>query len=227
MIVGSGLIAKAFQSRKSADCNKTVIFASGVSNSSERDVSAFAREKLLLRDTLLKHDGDKIIYFSTCSIEDPELKHSPYCKHKMEMENLVRTSSDFSIFRLPQVVGKTSNPHTLTNFIYNQIKSGCEFKVWLNAKRCLIDVEDVVSIVTTLIHRNIDTVNIASPFSISILDLVKIFEMVLEKNANYSIVEAGGAYLIDTDLALSVASSIGVLFDENYVEKVIRKYYAK
>ncbi len=43
----------------------------------------------------------------------------------------------------------------------------------------------------------------------------------------YSVLDAGGSYFIDTEKARKTAQSIGINFDDSYVERVIRKYYGK
>jgi len=225
MIIGNGLIASAFKSRFGDDPS-VIVFASGVSNSRESRGEEFLREKQILMECMSYEKFT--LYFSTCSINDPELLDAPYVVHKKEMETLVRSSQDYAIFRLPQVVGKTPNPNTLTNYLYKQIMSETHFQVWRHAMRNLIDVDDVASIVTHLIRASLAnriTMNIACPFSISIPQLVNVFELVLGKKANYAFVEAGGAYSIDSSLAIEAANQIGVDFEENYIEKLIRKYY--
>lgn len=140
------------------------------------------------------------------------------------------STKDYSIFRLPQVVGKTSNPNTLTNYLCQQIISGANFQVWRHASRNLIDVDDVASICSYLVRNSlVDRIatNIACPFSISIPQLVSIFEIVLGKKANYSFVESGGTYEIEVGLAAKAAIQVGVNFDATYVEKLIRKYYGQ
>ena len=58
--------------------------------------------------------------------------------HKKEMESLVRLSKDSVIFRLPQVVGRTPNPDTLTNYFYKRIMFGANFQVWRHDKISVI-----------------------------------------------------------------------------------------
>ena len=226
MIIGNGLLARAF-SPFYADDPEVLVFASGVSNSRETCAAEFEREKQLLQAACAK--GKELIYFSTCSVHDPELLHTPYVVHKLAMEEMVAQLPHFAIFRLPQVVGHTPNPNTLTNFLHRQILTGQQFHIWRNARRNLIDVDDVAAIGHWLIqHHDADDIitNIACPFSIAIPDLVSVFEAELGCKANCDIVEAGGKYSIDTQLAFSVAPKAGVLFDDFYVKNLIRKYYA-
>ena len=86
MVIGSGLLAKAFH--QFADDGNVVVFASGVSNSLEQNKSAFEREKNLLLKYL---DGSaKLVYFSTVSVHDQSLTKTPYIIFKNEIENLIK-----------------------------------------------------------------------------------------------------------------------------------------
>lgn len=227
MIIGHGLIASAFIGDFAARSD-IVIFASGVSNSREQSSEAFIRERDLLVGAV--RTGKKIVYFSTCSLYDPKLQGSPYVMHKREMESIVEQSSNYAIFRLPQVVGKAANSNTLTNYIHTKIVTGERFDVWRYAKRNLIDVADVAAI-AKFVLCNVPCekvlVNLAAPTSVSVVDLVHAFELVLGMTANYSLINSGGAYEIDTKFVDHVAKQIGISFDETYIERVIRKYYGK
>ncbi len=211
-----------------ADDPQVIVFASGVSHSGETRAEQFTRERDMLKIAIAAQKF--ILYFSTCAVYDPELAASPYVRHKIEMERLVlETAHQAAIFRLPQIVGHSSNPHTLTNYLYRQISTGASFQLWLNAKRNLVDVCDVVSIITHLVRTHqVDNVitNIACPFSVSALELVNIFELMLDKKANYDIVAAGGEYMIDSRLAVAAAAKAGIAFDDQYIKNLIWKYYA-
>ncbi len=53
MVIGQGLVAKGFSSYQ-AD-NNYLVFASGVSNSSDKDIANFEREKKLLHEIINEH----------------------------------------------------------------------------------------------------------------------------------------------------------------------------
>lgn len=225
MITGHGLISTAFRPWYDSDPD-VVVFASGVSNSRETRPEEFLRERRLLEDAV--GAAPMLLYFSTCSINDVELLDTAYVRHKKEMEALVATARRFAIFRLPQVVGRTANPNTLTNFLHNRITTGAPFQVWRYAKRNLIDVADVASIVRFLMQDDWAqgrTIDVASPFYTSIPELVAVFEQVLGRKANCTEVDAGGSYAIDTTIAVEAAPHCGVKFDESYVRRLIEKYY--
>ena len=119
MIIGDGLIATAFLEKYDKDKN-IIIFASGVSNSQEINPSHFLREKKLLNKIILENPNIKFIYFSTILIG---YKNNPYYTHKKEMEDLIKkTSTNYIIFRVPQLIGKTGNNNNLINSLVNTIK---------------------------------------------------------------------------------------------------------
>jgi len=151
MVIGNGLIAKAF--KEYSNNNSFVIFASGVSDSLQNDPGEFVREKDLLLNNLTP--GKKLIYFSTCSIQDESLQLSSYVCHKKEIENLIREKQDsYIIFRLPIVVGESRNPHTLTNFFYNRIAGNETFQVYSNSCRYLLDIDDALKIISIILEKN-------------------------------------------------------------------------
>ena len=225
MIVGRGLVANAFAAF--AGDAQVTIFASGVSNSAETRREEFEREERLLAAALAQSPG-ALVYFSTCSIADPERAASPYVVHKLRMERLARTAARHLIFRLPQVVGRTDNPHTLTNYLHRSVSSGRPFQVWKNAWRNVIDVEDAARICTYMIRQGgywNRTVNVASPRPVRVTDLVAIFERVLGVRAACEPVELGDRYDIDTADAEHAARAIGVEFGPRYEEELIGRYY--
>ena len=97
---------------------------------------------------------DVFVYFGTCSVADPEVRHTAYVQHKLAMEQMVSAHSRNLILRLPQVAGKTPNPHTLLNFLYGRIARSESFNLWSKARRNIIDVADVTAIAEQLIMVN-------------------------------------------------------------------------
>ena len=228
MLIGSGLLAKAFAipfSQRDDVC----IYAAGVSNSSCTDVQEFERERQLLSETLAKakHVG-VFVYFGTCSVADPEVQNTPYVRHKLAMEQLVVAHPHHLIVRLPQVAGKTPNPHTLLNFLYARVSRSEAFNLWSRAKRNIIDIDDVAAIASQIIAddsiRNV-TLNIANPINYSMRDIVGAMERAVGKRAIYYDVERGSEYTIDASAIFPVLKRAGVEFGSDYLDKVMMKYY--
>ncbi len=132
MIVGNGLIAQTLHDLD--DDENTIIFASGVSNSSESDEEAFNREVNLLLSFI--SGRKKIVYFSTCSIFDDCLKNSLYIQHKINIENLIQKNfNNYLILRLPTLVSNSNNPNTFFNYFRDKIKNNLPLYVQKNAYR--------------------------------------------------------------------------------------------
>jgi len=208
VIIGKGLLARSFEPHFGKD-PETVIFASGVSNSLETRSSEFEREHSLLRE-LQSGDPKRLVYFGSCGVTVENGELTPYMKHKRLMESLVLSSAGGLVLRLPQVVGAMGNPNTLSNFIHDRIESGEHFTVWAHAERNLIDIDDLIA------ARN----------SMSMIEIVKVFERVHGKSANYSIVDKGDPLKIDTTKAMEIGARLGIDLGDGYIERVIRKYYA-
>ena len=228
MLIGSGLLAQAFASTFS-DREDVCIYAAGVSNSSCTDTLEFQRERKRLADALQQAKNvDAFVYFGTCSVDDPEAQNTPYVLHKFAMEQLVSAHPRHMILRLPQVAGITPNPHTLLNFLYARISRSESFQLWRNAKRNIIDVEDVAAISRQLISdntlRNV-TINIANPTNYPMMDIVHAMEKAVGKRAVYKILERGSGYPIDIRMMFPAIDAAGVKFSNDYLERVIGKYY--
>lgn len=228
MIIGSGLLAHAF-SRIFSLHDDVCIYAAGVSNSNCTDVREFTRERQRLENALLQMtDVGTFVYFGTCSVGDPEAQNSPYVEHKLAMEQLARKHPGHLILRLPQVAGRTSNPHTLLNYLYARISRSESFNVWINASRNIIDVDDVAVIAQKLIWDNSArnaTINIANAITYPMLEIVRTMETVVGKRAIYNRVERGSKYDIDISAISSVIGKAGIKFGDDYLISTIEKYF--
>lgn len=114
MIDGSGNIARALNDREGA-----LFFARGVSDSSCKDVYQFRREEFLLG----KYYGSGLCCFYFSSIQ-VEMTDTPYFRHKLHMESLVRENFDnYYIIRVGNLEWD-NNPNTFLNFIRSRIAKG-------------------------------------------------------------------------------------------------------
>jgi nucleoside-diphosphate-sugar epimerase len=168
------------------------------------------------------------LYFSTCSVEDPAVRESAYVRHKFAMEHLVRQRDRHLILRLPQLAGNTPNPHTLLNHLYARIVRSERFAVWRGATRNIIDVDDVARIVTDLVvSENAcgETINVANSHSYGIPEIVRSIEEVVGHKAIFDIIDRGAGYTIDIDRIQAALHRCRVSFPEDYLPRVIRKYY--
>ena len=186
MIVGKGMVAGALKDIAGWDAD--ILFSSGVSNSGERDINAFLKERNLITDYLEKlSPGSTFVYFSTTSIFDPSKAANPYIVHKQNIEKfLIDSNVNYLILRLPNLVGNSSNPHTLTNFFVNSIKSGRLISLHSRAIRHLIDVADLTSILSDVkdkYGKSRRIVNVETDKPLSAAQILNYLEQTLDMKA--------------------------------------------
>jgi nucleoside-diphosphate-sugar epimerase len=222
MIIGSGLIANAFKMYENS--KDVLIFASGVSNSAEQSDKAFEREICLLKTYI--DTNTKLIYFGTTSIYDEDLKHSKYIKHKLYIENLITTSfKNYIIFRLPTVIGNTSNNNTFFNGIKNKLTIDGSVTIKQNAIRYIIDVDDLTYTLNSIIPKeNKISINVCFNNKSSVKDLVKIMADILELSYNELLIDAGYDYTIDNSYFLKYVTNNSIGLTKNYNYITLKKY---
>jgi dTDP-4-dehydrorhamnose reductase len=226
MVVGDGMIARAFAAfRGSADI---VIFASGVSNSLETNPAAFEREAKLLKQVRMAHPSALLVYFGTCSVDDPERRDTPYVQHKLQMESaLAAAEGPWLVLRVPLAIGRNPRSRTLAQFLHERIVHGQPFEVWEGAARFPIDVDDVFRIGSRLISDPAvwnRCINVALR-SFPVRDFVRIMEDIVGKKANYTLVRKGRHFKLDCPEVLQVASELNLDMGERYLERVLHKYF--
>ncbi len=225
MIIGSGQLAKVFA--KSQIKDDVCIFASGVSNSSCTDEKQFEREKNLLLDTLKNNSDKKFVYFSSCALSAVEYPKNDYYRHKANMEDSVKKySNHYYIFRIPQLFGDLILHKTLINFIYKSIEHKHKFTVYDEAYRYVIEINDVRKLVENYLDNDgCITVDLANPYRYKVLDIVQIFENLLDKKAYYKVVKKEDKYTLDL-ISLEdfvKEKKIDIDFGEEYLMKKLRE----
>tara|TARA_Y100000385_G_scaffold287534_1_gene351999 strand:+ start:1125 stop:1802 length:678 start_codon:yes stop_codon:yes gene_type:complete len=224
MVIGNGLIAKNFSNFKNN--NRFVIFASGVSNSRENRSHEFKREKDLIVDTIKKFSNKTLVYFSTCAFYDRYLDRSYYLNHKKEIEELIQlSSSNYYIFRVPQIIG-SKNPKQLLGFLNFKILNQEKFDL-IDVDRNLIDLDFFKKVVTLILDNKLyknQITNISYPENISVRKLVNIFELIHKIKGNYEVKKVEGSLLIDSKKLVILYNRLG-LIREDYYDERIRHYY--
>lgn len=225
MIVGNGLVAKAF---KQYDRENVVFFASGVSNSLETSEEEFLREESLLRQILQENGGKLFVYFSTCSIYDASKEKSPYVLHKLKMENVVTSlAKQYLVLRVSNVVGKGGNPNLLINYLIRCVRDKKPIEVHTKATRNLIDVEDVCSIFEFLYReKNFNkVVNIAYPENYSMIEILEVLQSYLPHRIEYKLEEKGCGYPIEIEKQIeSYFDTLGMKNKKEYLSNILNKY---
>lgn len=226
MVVGNGLLARAFEHYK--DNDQVIIFASGVSNSQETDEAAFDRE----HDLLMSMPKDKLlVYFSTCSVYDYGKQQTRYVRHKMHMERMMYYFPRNIVLRLPTVVGHTNNSNTFFNFFKNRILSGETLNILLGATRHLIDVDDVKKFGTLIIDKENQNkepfrkkIEIGFDNQMSVDDIVEIMLYILDKNNELIMNGTGSDYDFPKEQCKGYMKEFNYIIPEDYNYKLLKKY---
>lgn len=196
MIIGNGILAAAV---RPYDREDILFFASGVSNSLEKNPAEFEREISLLKKVTEEFRDKKLVYFSTCSIYDPTKKDSPYVNHKLTAESFITEHcKSFVIFRIGNAVGRGGNPNTLINFLKNSILSGTQFTIHNNARRILIGTDDIALFTNQYIDvLNNEIMNLTYPYQYSLPEILSQLEEHLGKKAMFENIDEGSYYNIE------------------------------
>lgn len=228
MVIGNGMVAKAFDVYSKND--RYVIFASGVSDSTNLNAQLFDRERALLTQCVKQNEDKVFVYFSTCSVYDSGLKETAYVKHKLAMEELIAENhKHYFIFRVSNLAGYSKNTHTVLNFFVQHILSGDFFYLWKNAHRNVIDVDDAFAICNHIVRENHlanTIINIANPVNYSVVEIVAAIESFIGKKGNYEIVRKDSIPQIDVSAIRDIIGKLNIKFDEYYLKRVINKYFS-
>ena len=225
MVVGNGLLASLFKENYR---NDVVFFASGVSNSLEKDTAQFDREANLITKTLEENTDKIFVYFSTCSIYDSSKNGSDYVLHKLKMEQFIKNSAKkFLILRVSNAVGKGGNPNLLINYLMRAAQEGNTINVHTKATRNLIDAEDIRKITEKLLGENYlnKIINLAYLQNYSVVEILEIIERFYHKKLDLNLVKSGSGYEINIPETESYFKENQLTSKEDYLMNILNKYY--
>ena len=140
------------------------------------------------------------------------MQANPYILHKIAMEHYIATTAKtYLIIRTSNLIGETSNPNTIANYLRHKVASGESFECW-NIQRNLLNISHLCKMTNRLIEKNVvnDTVYLVNPIAYTVVEIVSCFEQILQKKANYTVVNKGANFDFPTDLSQ-------LLFDELHI----------
>ncbi|MDA9272964.1 hypothetical protein N9P83_01510 [Flavobacteriaceae bacterium] len=224
MVVGNGLLSSIFKEYKNSD--EIIIFASGVSNSSEKREFEFQREKSKLFEVFERNPKKTLIYFSTCAFYDNYFDESPYLIHKRQMEKfIIANVQNYYIFRIPQIIG-SKNTNQLLGFLDHKIKNKEEF-VLFDIERNLIDFEFLLTVSKYLISNKFylnKISNIFYPINVKVIDIVSFFEQIHNVKSNHVVKEKKGSLIIEKTINDEILSKLFQVRANYYKDKLVEYY---
>jgi NDP-hexose 4-ketoreductase len=239
-IVGSGFLARHL--RSIADSHPGVLVAAaGVSAAGHISEEGFSREARLLYNLIhrCEFSGERLLFFSTASTgmysipgepgteDGPVFPATAYGRHKLAMESVLAASAiDFLVLRLGHVIGPGQPPHQLLPSLVRQLLSG-SVRIFSGARRDLIDVADVVQIISMILHTGVSrtTVNVASGFAIPVAHIVDHLEYRLGTRAHRRTEPWSPHQQISTARLRRLVPAVTAMgFDAKYYLRIIDKY---
>jgi nucleoside-diphosphate-sugar epimerase len=206
-----------------------ILFSSGVSNSGEQSVRFFQREIDLVNYFLSRANGSTFVYFSTTSIFDSAKAASPYVNHKIFIEDLIKNSSvNYLIVRLPNLVGNSNNPNTLTNFFVDRIRMRRAIKLNFHAIRHLIDVTDlpfILNDISTQYGKKNVTVDVETDRPLTADKILSMIEQVLDIEADIQHIDAKTISTINNSELKKSAVYYQLKTNDDYHYNLLKKYY--
>ncbi|HOY80133.1 MAG TPA: hypothetical protein PLN33_20135 [Hyphomonadaceae bacterium] len=71
-----------------------------------------------------------------------------------------------------------------------------------------------------------ETIDFIPPVGLTALEIVTELEAATGKRANYRISEKGSEVEFDSEQFVAAANALGIVFDDAYPRRIIRKYYS-
>jgi nucleoside-diphosphate-sugar epimerase len=229
VIVGRGMVAGALKELSGWD--EDILFSSGVSNSGEQSERVFQRESEMVKFYIDRAPSKcTFVYFSTTSIFDATKSGSPYVNHKIRIEKQIRDSDvKHLIIRLPNLVGFSNNPNTLTNFFADKIKMHRAIKLNFHAIRHLIDVNDLPQILNGIKEKhgkdNV-TVNVETDKPLTADKILAMLEVILRTKADIRYIEAKPVTTINNEELKTTSLSYQLKTNDDYHYHLLKKYYS-
>ena len=160
---------------------------------------------------------------------DPSRKNSKYCINKIKIEKFIKkNSNNYLIFRFPEIIGKSDNPNTLTNFFFEKIKKQTYFEVYYNARRNLLDIDHAIKMAIYLIKKDKKNkvYNIINSNNTNPLEVVDCLENILKKKGKFKInYKKIKKFNIKCSLSKKMINELKIKFDKYYLLKTLKKYY--
>ena len=215
MVIGNGLISKSFDDY--IDNEDYLIYASGVSDSSEDRDSEYDREFNLIKNHI--STNSKFIYFSTINNGD-----SKYFLHKRNMEKyIIDNSNNYLIFRLPNVVGDGGNINNIFNYLNKKIIND-EFIKVQNVNRSLIDIGDVKNICEYCFNLKNKIINISNIEIVKVIDIVNIMSDELNKSVKIELIDGVSSIFKNNSIEVENAIEFIGIDRNDYTKNLIKKY---
>lgn len=238
-VIGSGFLAGNLATL-AASHPGVVVAAFGVSVAAGIPEADFAREATRLYELISRCERwqEKLVFFSTASAamysipgeegkeDGPVFPSTAYGRHNLALEAVLAASPiDYLVLRLTHVVGPAQHAQMLVPSLVRQIQSGV-VRLYRGARRDLIDVADVVTVVDRLLTAGVSrtVVNVASGTAVPIERLVDHVEAELGVRADREYVSDVASQPVSIARLHRLVPEVAWIGCEDYYRQVLSKY---
>lgn len=238
-VIGSGFLAGNLATLANSHPG-VVVAAFGVSVAAGIPEADFAREATRLYELISRCERrqERLVFFSTASAamyavpgvagteDGPVFPSTAYGRHNLALEAVLAASPiDYLVLRLTHVVGPAQHARMLVPSLVRQIQSGV-VRLYRGARRDLIDVADVVTVVDRLLTTGAGrtVVNVASGTAVPIERLVDHVEAELGFRADREYVSDMASQPVSIARLHRLVPEAALIGRENYYRHVLSKY---
>ena len=195
-----------------------------------KEININKRYQIFKKNFTKKNYKNKIMYISTADVSNNLKNRTKYVKNKIKIEKIIKKNfNHFIILRIPQLIGKSSNKNTLINFFYNKIKEKKKIIVFKNVKRNILDIDDVIKMIQVIIMNkkvNKKIITLSNKNFIKPIEIIKILEKRLKKNANYILIKTKKQnWKLNFNQNIVYFKNAKINFSKDYLVKAVKKYY--
>lgn len=238
-VIGSGFLAGNLATLASSH-DGVVVAAFGVCVASGIPEADFAREATRLYELISRCEQrqETLVFFSTASAamyavpgragteDGPVFPSTAYGRHNLALEAVLAASAvDYLVLRLTHVVGPAQHAQMLVPSLVRQIESGA-VRLYRGARRDLIDVADVVTVVDRLLAAGVSrtVVNVATGTAVPIERLVDHVEAELGVRAAREYVADVATQPVSVARLHRLVPEAAGIGGEDYYRRVLGKY---
>lgn len=238
-VIGSGFLAGNLATLAPAHPG-VVVAAFGVSVAAGIPEADFAREATRLYELISRCERrqERLVFFSTAAAamyavpgkagteDGPVFPSTAYGRHNLALEAVLAASPiDYLVLRLTHVVGPAQHAQMLVPSLVRQVQSGV-VRLYRGARRDLIDVADVVTVVDRLLATGVGrtVVNVASGTAVPIERLVDHVEAELGLRADREYVSEVASQPVSVARLHRLVPEAAMIGRDDYYRRVLSKY---
>jgi nucleoside-diphosphate-sugar epimerase len=127
---------------------------------------------------------------------------------------------------MPQIIGNGGNVNNIINLFVNNILNNKRIEIWKDSERSIIDIDDVVGIISYVIKNktNNKIYNVSGIESTPVIEIVEILEDILSKKSIISFIDKKSILPISNCVEIEDSINDLSIDRKDYTKKILKKY---